>query len=154
MISAHQFKRPDLEERLSGVIVPVITPFLNDQIDANSMNKLISFLVGSGVHGLFFLGNTGEFQYLSHEQKKQVINIATRAETGKVKIFVGAIGETIEETVELARYARQKSVDAVVINPIYKTSLSTYDYLKRVLDSSSGPVILYNNPAIAAMASK
>ena len=149
MISEYEFRRADLEQRLSGVIVPVITPFSKGEIDPNSMSRMISWLVTSEVRGLFFLGHTGEFQYLSQEQKKRVINIATRADTGKnVKVFVGTTGETIDETIELTGYARQKGVNAVVIAPKYKTIISTFDYLKRVLDASPGPVILYNHPAI------
>lgn len=148
MISVQDFRKSDLEERLSGVIVPIVTPLLKGQVDSNSMNRLATFLIGSGVHGLFFLGHTGEFEYLSVAQKKQVIDTATRLESRQAKIFVGTSGETLEETVELSKYSRQKGVDAVVIAPRYKTELSTFDYLQRVLDQSSGPVILYNNPAI------
>ncbi|MBI2657937.1 dihydrodipicolinate synthase family protein [Candidatus Woesearchaeota archaeon] len=148
MISEHDFRRPDLEERLSGVAVPVITPFLNSQIDANSMNRLVDYLVRAGVQGLFFLGHTGEFEHLSAAQKKQVMDITTRLEVGKSKVFIGTTGETIEETIELTKYARQKGANAVVISPQYNTAMTSFDYLKKVLDETSVPVILYNNPGI------
>ncbi len=46
---------------LRGVIVPVVTPVDRDEnIDVQAFRKLISFLIESGVHGIFVSGSAGE----------------------------------------------------------------------------------------------
>ncbi len=53
-----------------GVLVPVITPFLNDgSIDEETLRQLIEFYLKAKVHGLFALGSSGQGPALSDQRK-------------------------------------------------------------------------------------
>lgn len=48
---------------LKGIIPPMITPLNQDgSLDSTSVKKLIEYLIAGGVHGIFILGTTGNFQ--------------------------------------------------------------------------------------------
>ena len=45
---------------LSGVWLPIVTPFHDGAVDFVSYEKLIEHYIGAGVSGIFPLGTTGE----------------------------------------------------------------------------------------------
>ena len=56
-----------------GSIPAVITPFeKNFEIDLDSLEKHINFLISNGVHGLVSCGTTGESPTLTHDEHKLV----------------------------------------------------------------------------------
>ena len=47
--------------RLSGIIVPNVTPTdAQGRVDSAGLRKLIEYLIGAGVHGLFVGGSAAE----------------------------------------------------------------------------------------------
>ena len=58
---------------LSGVIPPVCTPLTSDfEVDVPSLERLVDFLIDSGVSGLFALGSTSEVAFLPDAQRLYV----------------------------------------------------------------------------------
>ena len=56
-----------------GVLVPVITPFLNDDsIDEETLRQLIEFYLKPKVHGFFALGSSGQGPVLSESERRFV----------------------------------------------------------------------------------
>src|SRR5260370_41613756 len=56
--------------RLQGIFVPMVTPLNADEtLDEASLRKLVDFLVGSGVHGIWAMGTTGEFAGLPESER-------------------------------------------------------------------------------------
>ena len=135
-------------ERLKGVIVPVITPFLNEKLDEVGLENVIKHLIAEGVHGIFVLGTTGEFQFMSDNDKKRVIDLAGSFNGRGVRIFAGTTGDSLQNTIELSQYAEQKDVDAVVIAPRYKSYILPAEYVIDVMKKTQGSIVLYNNPQI------
>ncbi|MFV0342686.1 MAG: dihydrodipicolinate synthase family protein, partial [Anaerocolumna sp.] len=46
--------------QITGVWLPIITPFKEDKIDYESYKNLIDYYTGKGIDGLIPLGTTGE----------------------------------------------------------------------------------------------
>lgn len=136
--------------RPKGIIPAVITPLKGDgRFNEKAMRKLISYLIDGGVHGLFVVGTTGEFYGLTPEEKRDIFSVAVEETRGRVPVYAGTNGITTRETVALTRIARDCRVDAVsVLTPMFL--LPSQDQLIRhyqtVAESTSLPVILYNNP--------
>jgi len=70
-----------------------IFPYLVSPIDASTgrvrervLRDLVEHLINSGVHGLSPLGSTGEFAYLSFEQRKEIVRIVVDAAAGRVPV--------------------------------------------------------------------
>lgn len=59
---------------LSGIIPPLVTPLLDDDVlDVEGLQRLIEHLIAGGVHALFVLGTTGESQSLSYKLRMEMI---------------------------------------------------------------------------------
>ena len=68
-----------LESPLSGIIPPLVTPLLNnDMLDIKGLECLIEHLIDGGVHALFILGTTGEAQCLSYRLRQEMIRETCR----------------------------------------------------------------------------
>lgn len=133
-----------------GIIPAVITPLTNEgRLNEKALRKLINYLIGGGVHGLFVVGTTGEFYGLTPEEKREIFRITVDETKGKVPVYAGTNGITTRETVMLTQLAEECSVNAVsVLTPMFVAP--SQDQLIRhyqtVAANTSLPVVLYNNP--------
>src|SRR5262249_32347584 len=137
---------------LSGIIPPVVTPMqANEDIDLPRLRALINHQLAKGVHGIFVLGTTGEFYALDDAEKQEVIDEAVRVVNKRGPVIAGTGAETTREAVRLTKLAAKEGADAVsVITPYYisPTQTEIADHYRRVADSATIPVLLYNNPAV------
>lgn len=105
----------------TGVVPPVATPLLPDGgVDHASLERLVDYLVTSGIHGLFALGSTGETAYFTDDQRVEILRTIVSAGGGRVPIIAGAIDLTSARIAALARRLVETGADAVVTTaPLY-----------------------------------
>jgi 4-hydroxy-tetrahydrodipicolinate synthase len=139
---------------LEGVVTAVITPFdKNDQVDFEAIEKIINFLIGKGVNGLFPVGTTGEMFKLSEEERMKVAEtvVKTSAKRVPVCIHVGAMDQA--STIRLAQHAQKVGADCIAcVTPAYfsATAKEIEEYFVAVADSVSAfPMYLYNIPQLS-----
>lgn len=91
----------------SGVYPYLVSPVTPDgQIDKPVLTALVGHLIDSGVHGLTPLGSTGEFAYLSAEQRTEIVKTVVEAARDRVPVIAGVAATTIQDAVaQTARYA-------------------------------------------------
>src|SRR5579871_5781834 len=137
--------------QIRGIIPPVATPMLaNEDLDLPRLRWFLDHLIAQGVHGVFVLGTNSEFYALDEREKQEVIATAVAHVRGRVPVFAGTGAETTREAVRLTRMAEREGVNGVsVITPYFvqPSQQEIYDHYRRVAESTSLPVILYNNPA-------
>jgi 4-hydroxy-tetrahydrodipicolinate synthase len=137
--------------KLQGIIPPIVTPMTADQeVDLPGMRKLIDYLLGHKVHGIFVLGTTGEFYALDEREKQAIIADSLAHVAGRSPVYAGTGAETTREVIRLTKMAEKEGVAGVsVITPYFikpnQTELA--DHFRRIAESTSLPVVLYNNPA-------
>ncbi|HWR44549.1 4-hydroxy-tetrahydrodipicolinate synthase [Sporomusa sp.] len=133
-----------------GIIPAVITPLTPaGKFNESAMRKLINYLIDGGVHGLFVVGTTGEFYGLTPEEKREVFQVTMDETKGRVPVYAGTNGITTRETVMLTQLAEECKIDAVsVLTPMFITPNQgqLFGHFKTVAESTSLPVVLYNNP--------
>ncbi len=136
---------------LRGIIPPVVTPFRADEsLDLGTLRKHIDLMLAKGVDGIFVLGTTGEFYALDEGEKQQVVAAAVEHCRGRSPVFVGTGAETTREVVRRTRMAEAEGADGIsVITPYFikPNQAELIDHFRRVAESTSKPVVLYNNPA-------
>ncbi|WP_198469970.1 4-hydroxy-tetrahydrodipicolinate synthase [Acetomicrobium sp. S15 = DSM 107314] len=133
-----------------GILPAMVTP-LNDREEVNekALRSLVDFLVDNGVHGIFVVGSQGEAYALSRDEKKKVMETAVEQAAERVPVYAGTGAVTTREAVELTRMAEGIGVDAVsVITPYFlsPSQEELYEYYKIIANSTSLPILLYNNP--------
>lgn len=141
-----------------GIIPPLITPFdAEGRVDFAAMAKMAVFLVDGGVHGLFPFGTTGEFYALNDEEYIKGLETVRDAVAGKttrsgkpIQLIAGCSHITTREVIRLIKLVEQVGgYDAVsVLTPMFvsQTQEELYTYYKTIADSTTMPVLMYNNP--------
>ncbi|MDR2158276.1 MAG: 4-hydroxy-tetrahydrodipicolinate synthase [Holosporaceae bacterium] len=133
---------------LNGYIAAIITPFKSGKIDVDAFERYVNYISNSGISGIVVCGSTGESLSLSSEEKAELIKIASSICDGKIKLIGGIIDSVTDNCVEFIRKT-EKYVDSFLcICPFYvkPSQRQIYDHFKKLNDSTSRGIILYNNP--------
>jgi 4-hydroxy-tetrahydrodipicolinate synthase len=137
--------------RLRGIIPPVVTPMTADQdVDLPGLRKHIDYMLAKGVHGIFVLGTTGEFYALDDSEKQTIVAEAMKHVAGKSPVYAGTGAETTREVIRITKMAEKEGAAGVsVITPYFikPNQNELFDHFRRIAESTSLPVVLYNNPA-------
>jgi dihydrodipicolinate synthase/N-acetylneuraminate lyase len=64
-----------IKEKLSGVFVPAITPFTNDEVQFDKLEKNIKKLNETSIRGYLALGSNGENKSLTYGEKLKVLEV-------------------------------------------------------------------------------
>ena len=137
--------------RIQGIIPPVATPMqANEDLDLPRLKWFIDRLIKGGVHGIFVLGTNSEFYALDEREKQEVIATAVEHVRGRVPVYAGTGAESTREVIRLTRMAEKEGVQGVsIITPYFviPNQQEIFDHFRRIAETTSLPVILYNNPA-------
>src|SRR3984893_9839766 len=137
--------------QIRGIIPPVATPMhSNEDLALPRLKWFLDHLIEEGVHGVFVLGTNSEFYALDEREKQEVIVTAVDHARNRVPVYAGTGAETTREAIRLTKLAEREGVDGVsVITPYFiaPTQQEIFDHYRRIAESTSLPVILYNNPA-------
>ncbi|MCI0379914.1 MAG: 4-hydroxy-tetrahydrodipicolinate synthase [Gemmataceae bacterium] len=137
--------------QIRGIIPPVATPMqANEDLDLPRFRWFLDHLISAGVHGVFVLGTNSEFYAMDESEKQAVIATAVEHVRGRVPVFAGTGAETTREAVRLTKMAEKEKVFGVsVITPYFisPTQQEIFDHYRRIAESTSLPVVLYNNPS-------
>lgn len=134
-----------------GIFPALVTPFdKHDQVDEVAYRELIQFVLPH-VNGVVPCGTTGEFSYLTMEERKQAIEICVDEVAGRVPVIAGTGAKSTRETVELTAWAKEAgATGALVVAPYFlKPNFNeVYDHFKAV-NETGVPIVLYNIPQCA-----
>jgi 4-hydroxy-tetrahydrodipicolinate synthase len=133
-----------------GVFPYLVSPIDSDgEVKATVLMRLVSDLIDAGVHGLTALGSTGEFAYLTREQRQRIVEVVVHAAKRRVPVVAGVAATTIADAI-----AQVKAYDAIGVDGILAI-LEAYfplvengvvDYFTAIAISTNLPVVLYTNP--------
>ncbi len=134
---------------LSGLIVPVLTPFdASGVIDRTAFVEHLEFLAHHGVQRIMVNGTTAEFYSLLPEERKRLFKLARGHFQGFIVLHAGGCG-LAQNKIEV-RWANELGADAVAaLPPIYPAGLPAagiIEYLQALEAAADVPFILYNFP--------
>ncbi len=133
---------------MKDLITPCLTPFLHDgSVDFQSLTALVRKLDESSVTGIFPLGSTGVFPWLTLEEKKKVVEVV-RDSTSK-PVYAGVSSTSIAESIQLSKHAADCGCEfAVLTTPYYLPAddEGKREFLTEVMDKSDLDFFLYNIP--------
>ena len=95
-----------------GSIPAVITPFIGDEVDYDSLAKVLNFLIDNGSHGLVPCGTTGESPTLSHEEHKKIIEETIKFTDKRIPVIAGTGSNNTLEAIEYTNHAEKSGADA------------------------------------------
>ncbi|MFI4960198.1 MAG: dihydrodipicolinate synthase family protein [Hyphomicrobiales bacterium] len=132
-----------------------VFPYLVSPIDAQGriltdvLGRLVSDLIKTGVHGLTPLGSTGEFAYLSREQRAAVVRSTIEAAGKRVPVIAGVASTSTADAVDQAKNYQKLGADGILAIleayfPLKDAQIESYFHA--IADAVDIPVVLYTNP--------
>ncbi len=134
---------------LKGVFPALVTPFDRDEkINEEALRNLVRYLMPS-VDGFVPVGTTGEFVYMSREERRRVLEIVIDEVKGQKPVIAGTGAASTQEAILLAREAQEIGADAcLVVTPYFlrPSEKGIFRHFYEVAKAVDIPIILYNIP--------
>jgi 4-hydroxy-tetrahydrodipicolinate synthase len=139
-------------KRFTGVIVPVATP-LDDHggLEKEALERLVEYLLASGVHGLFANGSMSGFAFHPDRRQTEIIQAVAELGRGRVPVLAGISDTSVERVLEKAEAASKIAVDAFVALPPYYFlygQAELLEYFRLIAKRVSRPLVVYENPRL------
>ena len=138
------------DQRIHGIYTPTIVFTRADgRLAEDELRRHVSWLIDSGIDGLYPNGSTGEAVRLSPEDRRRVVEIVADETAGRVPVMAGAAEPNVELMLEAcSRYAELGCRAASVTGPAYyRVGPEAVEHYFRVLASRSPiDILLYNIP--------
>jgi 4-hydroxy-tetrahydrodipicolinate synthase len=135
---------------LHGVIPYLVTPIdSNGTIRDAVLERLCDDLIKQRIHGLTPLGSTGEFAYLSSEQRQRVVEVTIHAAAKRVPVIPGVASTSIADAVQQAKLYQRLGADGLlaVLEAYFPLQESEVErYFLSIADATDLPIVLYTNP--------
>jgi 4-hydroxy-2-oxoglutarate aldolase len=147
----------ELRNSLTGVFVPISTPFSEDEeVDLGALRFNVEYYAASGVKGYLALGSNGENRSLTEEEKLRVLEtILSHKGRGQV-VMAGATYDAQRDTERFLHAAAGLGADfGLVLSPGYFRKQMTdevlFRYFSTLADGSPVPLLLYNAPGFCGV---
>jgi 4-hydroxy-tetrahydrodipicolinate synthase len=134
---------------ITGVWVPLVTPFKDGAVDLASYRRLIEHYIGKGVSGLFPLGTTGEAPTIDSDEEDTIVAETVDAVAGRVPVFVGIGGNATAKVIKtIKRLDRLEFSGIVSVCPYYNgpTQAGMYEHFTAIAEATERQILIYNIP--------
>ncbi len=138
---------------LRGIYPYLVSPIeeRSGRVREKALRDLVNHLIAKGVHGLSPLGSTGEFAYLTFDQKYEIVRIVVDATAGRVPVVPGVAAFSTADAVRQAECFVELGADGLVLImqtmfPVPRSGIERY--FVTVAERAHCPVVIYTNPGL------
>jgi 4-hydroxy-tetrahydrodipicolinate synthase len=142
----------DLQSRLRGLWLPLVTPFRNGELDEASLCRLVRHYANSPIDGLVLAATSGEGLSLGMNELELLVALARSEISGGgryMPICLGLSGAATAKMQETLDETAAWPIDGYLIASPYYTRPSQRGLLQHfstLADHASWPIVLYNIP--------
>jgi 4-hydroxy-tetrahydrodipicolinate synthase len=134
---------------LSGVWLPIVTPFHDGAVDLASYERLIEHYLGLGISGIFPLSTTGEGPALDDEECETIVARTIDVVGGRIPVFAGIGGNVTDKVLKLMKRLDPYDFPGIVsVCPYYnrpgQDGLAAH--FGRIAAATDRQVAIYNIP--------
>jgi 4-hydroxy-tetrahydrodipicolinate synthase len=138
----------DLQSRLRGLWLPLVTPFRNGELDETSLRRLVRHYAGLPVNGLVLAATTGESLTLTPDETERLV-FAVRDETKTLPLCLGLSGSNTRAMLDTLDRTAGWPIDFYLISCPYYSRPSQRGlqlHFGALADRAAHPLVLYNIP--------
>lgn len=133
-----------------GIYPALTTKFTSDdKLDFPLFEKNLKAQLDAGVEGVILGGTLGEASVLSNDEKFELVRFTVEKVAGKVPVVMNIAEGSTREALKQAAEAEKNGASGLMMLPPmrYKSDhRETVTYFKTVAQSTSLPIMIYNNP--------
>lgn len=138
-------------KKLYGIMPPIATPFLNDEIAFDKLAENLSKWNKTELSGYVVMGSNGESVFITREEKLKLVEAVKRNISEEKLLIAGTGSDSVRDTISLTNDSAERGADyALILTPsFYKSEMKPAAYVKyffAVADKTTIPVIIYNVP--------
>jgi 4-hydroxy-tetrahydrodipicolinate synthase len=139
----------DVGTSISGVWLPIVTPFWEGAVDLESYERLLNHYLEQGVNGVIPLGTTGESATIEADEADAIVEATVRIATGRARIYIGLGGNSTAKVVKaLKRLERHVFEGILSVCPYYNrpSEAGILEHFARIAASTDRKLLIYNIP--------
>lgn len=133
-----------------GVMPAVTTQFnSNDELDLDMFKVNIQAQLAAGVQGIVLGGTLGEASTLTEEEGRKLTRETVAIVAGRIPVLMNIAEQTTKAAIALAKSAKEDGASGLMMLPPMRYKASDAEivhYFKSVANSTSLPIMIYNNP--------
>ncbi|MGB2755056.1 MAG: 4-hydroxy-tetrahydrodipicolinate synthase [Phycisphaerae bacterium] len=133
----------------TGMLVALVTPFKNGQVDYGGIERLVDWHIEQGTEGLVPVGTTGESPTVDVAEHQKIVKTVVERSAGRIPVVAGTGGNATAEAIHLTRYAKDVGADgSLQVCPYYNkpTQEGLYRHFAAIAEAVDLPMVLYNIP--------
>ncbi len=135
--------------KITGVWLPIVTPFLDGEVDYESYEKLVRHYISKGISGIIPAGTTGESPALSDYEYEKIMEKTIEAVDGKIPIYMGLGGNYTKKVVDHIKTVEKYKIDGILsVCPYYNRpdQRGIEEHFKKISGATDLSIIIYNIP--------
>ena len=117
----------------AGCYTAIITPFKDNAVDYEGLEKLADFQIQNGITGILAVGTTGESPVLSWDEHNKVTETIAQKAKGKCLCIAGTGSNNTAESLAATRHAAEVGADAVLLVEPYYNGPSSLEIRKEYI---------------------
>lgn len=133
-----------------GLITAIITPFKNNKLDLDALEKILNHQINARVNAVVIAGSTGEGSSLSFEEYKLLLQTAKDIINKRIPVISGCSSNNTAYAIELAAESTKIGVDGFMVSPpsyLKPTQGGIYKHFEAIHEASNLPIMLYSVPS-------
>jgi 4-hydroxy-tetrahydrodipicolinate synthase len=134
---------------ISGVWLPIITPFRDGAVDLASYERVLRDGLAKGISGVFPIGTTGESPTIEDDEMEAIIDRTVAVVDRQVPIFVGVGGNSTQKVVRTLKRLERYAIDGIVsVCPYYNrpSQDGMREHFTRIAEATDRDIVIYNIP--------
>lgn len=142
----------DLQNRLHGLWLPLVTPFRDSELDEPSLRRIVRHYARGPIDGLILAATSGEGMSLSADELERLVTVTHEEISGSgrsLPICLGLSGASTAKMLDVLDETAVWPIDGYLIASPYYTRPSQrglVQHFKAFADHASWPIVLYNIP--------
>lgn len=135
--------------KIQGVWLPMITPFVGEQVDFQSLKKMVDFYIAKGIHGIMPLATTGESPTIAEDEYEAILAKTLEYVDGRVPVIVGLGGNDTKKVVKQLKTVEKYKVNGILsVCPYYNrpAQQGIYEHFLKISEATDLDIVLYNIP--------
>lgn len=134
----------------TGVFPAVTTKFTaNDELDFAAFNVNLEAQLEAGAEGIILGGSLGEASVLTDDEKFEILTHTLKVVNGRVPVLLNIAESTTKKAIEAVKKAEALGANGLMLLPpmrYYASPDETVVFFGLVAESTSLPIMIYNNP--------
>ncbi len=119
---------------LTGCFTALITPFAEDLVDYDGLDRLIDFQMENNITGILASGTTGESPTLSWDEHNRVTDHVAKKTRGNCICIAGTGSNNTKESLEATKHAADADAEAVLLVDPYYNGPSSLEIRKEYIE--------------------